>query len=194
MASGQGVAWVLMAVIAAVSACEPPVPKVIPHGMVYIPGGRTLIGSINGPSNESPPFVARVKPFFMDSHPVTVQKFADFVEATDYVTEAERFGNGGVFDFEQRAWVLKDSANWRTPLGLDANPVPANHPVTQVSWNDAQAYAAWADKRLPTEVEWEHAARGAKNTQSPYPWGNELSVDGAYKAELPSKIRAIWGV
>ncbi len=174
----------LVAILAIFASCTAKVPEVIPDGMVFVPGGRTQIGSDDGPQHESPPFMARVKPFFMDSHPVTVAEFAAFVEANGYVTEAEQFGNAAVHDYEQRIWLLRDSANWRYPLGPDAAPAPMGHPVTQVSWNDAIAYAAWAGKRLPTEVEWEHAARGARNSGTPYAWGSDLAPNGVYKANV----------
>jgi len=155
-----------------------------PSGMVFVPGGRTNIGSEEGMPMERPVFSARVRPFFMDKHPVTVAQFRVFVEATGYITEAESFGNSGVFDTETRRWVMVDSASWQYPLGPDASPAPDEHPVTQVSWNDATAYAEWAGKRLPTEVEWEHAARGAVNDPRPYAWGASLMEDSRYKANV----------
>lgn len=95
--------------------------------------------------------------FYLDVHPVTVAEFRTFVDSTGYKTQAEEFGNGAVLRNGQ--WQLVDGATWRRPRGPD-QPAPGdNHPVTQISWHDAKTYRDWAGKRLPSEVEWEHAAR-----------------------------------
>lgn len=134
--------------------------------------------------HERPVFKARVAPFFMDTHPVTVAQFRTFVEETEYVTQAEDFGDAAVYSLSQRAWELLPGANWRYPLGPDSPGAEDNHPVTQVSWNDAVAYARWAGKRLPTEVEWEHAARGGANRRSIYPWGDSIVAEDRYQANV----------
>lgn len=149
-----------------------------PDGMVLIRGGRTMIGSDDGFPMERPIFVAAVQPFFLDEHEVTVGQFREFVEATGYETQAERFGNSAVIDEDTKEWVLRDGAYWKMPLGPDADAAQDDHPVTHVSWNDATAYAEWAGKRLPTEVEWEHAARGATNDRSMYSPGLAIDSDG----------------
>jgi sulfatase modifying factor 1 len=153
-----------------------------PPGMVYVPGGVTRIGAEGARPDEAPMFTARVQPFFMDVHPVTVAQFRAFAGATGYATDAERFGNAGVFDLVRKQWRLVDGASWRQPRGPGAPPAPDDHPVTQVSWNDAVAFARWAGKRLPTEIEWEHAARNARDDRSPYSWGMSLVTDGAHRA------------
>ncbi|MFN4147042.1 MAG: formylglycine-generating enzyme family protein [Runella sp.] len=156
-----------------------------PQNMTWIPGGVVQIGSDDGVPHERPSFWAKVAPFWMDTHPVTVAEFRRFVEATGYQTEAEKFGNGGIIDESTgQQWILKDGATWHHPLGLDSPAAPADHPVTQVSWNDANAYAQWAGKRLPCEIEWEHAARNARNSQTIYPWGNDIQSGGQYKANI----------
>lgn len=163
---------------------RPPAGVTVPEGMVYVPGGVTRIGSKDGPPEEGPVFAAQVEAFFMDVHPVTVTQFRAFVEATGHVTEAERFGDAGVYDPVTDGWRLVSGANWRQPMGPDGPPAPEDHPVTQVSWNDAVAYARWAGKRLPTEVEWEHAARNARDDRSRYPWGDELLAGGRHHANI----------
>ena len=159
----------------------PPEGLDVPEGMVYVPGGTTHVGSEDGMPSEQPVFAANVEPFFLDKHPVTVAQFRDFVEATSYETEAERFGDAGVLT-EDGNWILQQGANWRYPLGPDGPPAPDDHPVTQVSWNDAAAYATWAGGRLPTEVEWEHAARGAVDRRDIYAWGQKLNDGQVYHA------------
>lgn len=168
----------------------PPTPDSVrvPEGMVYVPGGRTLIGvtkeewadvlqaqepGARPPWGQSaqPPFAAHVEPFFLEKHPVTVAAFRRFVEATDYETQAERFGNAGVFEAQTQRWRLVEGADWRHPRGPEGPQAEEQHPVTQVSWNDARAYCNWKERRLPTEVEWEHAARGARNRRTACPWG-----------------------
>ena len=154
----------------------------VPAGMVYVPGGITEIGSDDGPAEEQPVFRAQVAPFFMDVQPVTVAQFRRFVAATGYRTQAEQYGDGGVYDVITGEWRLVRGAYWLRPLGPAGPEASADHPVTQVTWHDAVAYARWAGKRLPTEIEWEHAARGARNKRQQYAWGNALVTGGRYHA------------
>ena len=157
-----------------------PVPA--PEGMVHVPGGTARIGSEAGMEHERPVFEATVGPFFLDRSPVTVAEFGRFVEQTGFRTEAERFGNAGVLDLTTGGWAMVDGASWRHPLGPDSAAAPADHPVTQVSWNDAVAFCRWAGKRLPTEVEWEYAARGATRDGPRYAWGADLRDAEGYRA------------
>jgi sulfatase modifying factor 1 len=159
-----------------------PAGVTVPAGMVYVLGGVTRIGSEEGASFERPTFEVEVKPFFLDVHPVTVAEFARFVKATGYQTQAEKFGSSGVFENANPQWTMTDGANWRYPRGPAKPPAPPDHPVTQVSWNDAIAYCNWIGKRLPTEAEWEHAARNAQNGGPRYAWGDELVVNGVFMA------------
>jgi sulfatase modifying factor 1 len=153
-----------------------------PPGMVYFAGGTTRIGSDAGEPSERPTFDAQVAPFLLDVHPVTVGDFERFAHATGFTTQAERFGESGVFDPATHAWNLTDHADWRHPRGPNAPPALETHPVTQVTWNDAQAYCTWAGKRLPSEVEWEHAARNGRNGGPQYSWGDTLVVAGRFMA------------
>jgi formylglycine-generating enzyme len=153
--------------------------------MIYVPGGLTYIGADAGVEWERPRFWVLVKPFFMDEHPVTVAQFRQFVAATDYKTQAEQFGDAAVLDEKSKAWMLQKCAYWAYPQGRDQPPAPDDHPVTQVSWYDAEAYAKWAKKRLPSEFEWEHAARNATNSQTQYPFGDSLrDASGRYLANV----------
>jgi sulfatase modifying factor 1 len=166
-----------------------------PDGMVYVPGGRTTVGVLRGEGglpHERPAFRAEVEPFLLDRAPVTVARFRQFVEATGYETQAEAFGDGAVLDQGTMAWSLVPGADWRRPFGPDGPAAPDGHPVTQVSFNDAAAFCAWDGAaggaaasgagRLPTEVEWEHAARGADDDRSPYAWGDALDEGGRLRA------------
>ncbi len=163
--------------------------------MVLFKGGTFEMGSDNGASNEKPKHQVQVADFKLDIHPVSVEEFSAFVKATSYMTDAEKFGDAGVYNFNTQAWELKKGATWRYPLGPDSPGAEKNHPVTQVSWNDAQAYCQWAKKRLPTEVEWEYAARNSGKNKTLYSWGNEVKVDGKFKANTwqGSEITAMQG-
>lgn len=151
-------------------------------GMVLIPAGSLRAGL----SHEA---------YWIDIHEVTNAQFAEFVEATGHVTDAQKIGNAVVFvgvdpeaspadpegDVAAAAhnlWALVDGADWRHPEGPSSDLEGRwQHPVTQVSYLDAWAYARWAGKRLPREVEWEFAARGGLKDQ-PLPWGDTLEPEG----------------
>lgn len=185
-------------------------------GMVKIPAGRYLMGASDdlGRRDEYPQHWVELKGFWMDATEVSNAQFADFINATGYVTTAERSVDweeikkqlpagtpkpadsllrpcSMVFTAPKEAvdlrdfgtwWELKPGANWRQPEGPGSTwKGRENHPVVHVSWEDAQAYAAWAGKRLPTEAEWEWAARGGLK-QALYPWGNEEIDQGKPKA------------
>jgi len=152
--------------------------------MVYFEGGETEIGTPHGEPDERPVFNKYVAPFYLDKELVTVAEFRAFVEDTGYLTDAESFGNSAVLNMETGKWELIDGANWRSPLGPDKPKAKADHPVTQVSWNDARAYAEWAGRRLPTEFEWEYAARFGNANSDIYSWGNKLKSNGRYHANV----------
>lgn len=146
--------------------------------MVLLKGGTFLT---TDPQTEQP-IKQQIKPFLMDKNLVTVADFEAFIQETDYVTEAERFGNSTIFDFKRHDWHIEEGANFRYPFGKKGEKALPNHPVTQVSWNDAVAYAKWKGKRLPTDAEWEWAAKNGGKTTTQYPWGEALIVNGGYKA------------
>jgi sulfatase modifying factor 1 len=152
--------------------------------MVYFEGGTFLMGSSSGTPQEQPVHEVKVKSFRIDKYPVTVKEFRQFIEATRYQTDADTFGDSGVFDFNASNWALVPGANWQYPLGKNSPLAEENHPVTQVSWNDASAYAAWVGKRLSTEAEWEYAARCGGKSNSKFSWGDKLIKDGKYMANV----------
>lgn len=200
-------------------------PKVIagdgrngPKGMMWIPGGEFLMGSDDrlARSNERPAHKVRVHGFWMDRTDVTNAQFDAFIQATGYVTTAERAPDwetlktqlppgaskpaddvlvpGAIVfvgtdqqvnlnDYTQW-WRYVPGANWRHPQGPGSSiNGKEDHPVVQVSYMDAQAYAHWVGKRLPTEAEWEFAARGGLE-QATYAWGDEFSPRGQKMANV----------
>lgn len=152
--------------------------------MVYFEGGTITVGSEEGEMNESPVHQVSVDPFYISENLVTVAEFREFVEATGYVTEAEKFGNSGVFDVETGNWSLVEGADWKQPFGPDGKAAKDDHPVTQVSWNDAVAYCEWAGVRLPTEMEWEFAAKGGNDSNNRFSWGNDLVSKAGFEANV----------
>jgi len=163
---------------------------------VQIPGGQTLIGTQYPQildDGEGPLRRKKLKPFRMAPTVVTNSQFKDFVDETGYVTEAETFGWSFVFwsdvagaDVATQGvvgvewWRRVEGANWRDLCGPGSQNAVwhPDHPVVHVSQRDAMAYAKWAGGRLPTEAEWEHAARGGQGDVK-YPWGDEDPTDQA---------------
>jgi formylglycine-generating enzyme required for sulfatase activity len=171
-------------------------------GMVLLPGGTFRMGTEDPDGfredGEGPVRDITVSPFWIDVHAVTNERFAAFVDATGYVTEAERFGWSFVFAGflpaalrrgaarpEQTPWWCGvEGAYWRAPEGPgSALADRGDHPVVHVSWHDALEYCRWAGTRLPTEAEWEYAARGGLD-QRRYPWGDELTPGGEHRCNI----------
>ena len=173
------------------------------NGMALLPGGDFLMGTNDDDGfpadGEGPVRPVRVNPFYIDACAVTNTQFDRFARDTGYKTDAERFGWSFVFHMFVRAkaratakqaaadapwWWVVNGAYWRRPEGPGSNLKQRwDHPATHVSWNDAVAYCAWVGKRLPTEAEWEFAARGGL-PQKRYPWGDELTPDGKHQCNI----------
>lgn len=173
------------------------------ENMAYIPGGEFVMGTNSKEGfpadGEGPMRKVKVKPFYMDPCAVTNAEFTEFVEDTGYQTEAEAYGWSFVFHslLSEKIrkqvnqivqgtpwWCRVSGAYWHQPEGPDSSiDEKRDHPVVHISWNDAQAYCRWAGKRLPTEAEWEFAARGGLE-QKKYPWGDELTPDGEHYCNI----------
>lgn len=176
-----------------------------PVGMVWIPGGEFFMGSSYFP-DARPVHRVRVDGFWMDQTEVTNSQFARFVNATGYTTVAEQSpraedfpgssredlvpgaviftppGRQAPLNRHYRWWRYVKGANWRHPTGPSSTiNHKGNHPVVNVAWQDALAYANWSGKQLPTEAEWEFAARGGLH-QQPYTWGNQFQPGGRFQA------------
>jgi formylglycine-generating enzyme required for sulfatase activity len=171
-------------------------------GMKLIQGATFLMGSEGFYPEEAPIRRAAIGAFWIDEYPVTNRQFAEFVDATRYKTFAEtapdprdypgmppEMARAGSAVFTPTRgpvplnnpgawWTFVFGADWRRPLGPDSSIADImDHPVVQIAYEDAQAYAKWAGKDLPTEAEWEFAARGGAE-QKPFAWGDELAPEG----------------
>lgn len=174
--------------------------------MVIIPGGKMLMGTnaADGRDGESVIREVELQEFEIDKYPVTNADFRDFVRAQKYKTEAETFGWSFVFEdfvseelrskvtqrIESAPWWLPiERAFWRQPAGPGSGiRERLDFPVVQVSWNDAQAFCQWKGKRLPSEEEWEWAARGGLQGRT-YPWGNKFQANRSnlWQGSFPDK-------
>jgi len=169
-------------------------------GMIPLPGGVFVMGSDDRfayPEDGETPREVEVSPFMIDSCAVSNAAFAEFVNLTGYVTDAERFGWSFVFGGllpdtfpPTRAvaaapwWRQVYEADWRHPEGPQSDVFERpDHPVVHVSFNDASSYCAWAGKRLPTEAEWEFAAQGGLPPTA-FPWGDELEPGGEHRMNV----------
>ena len=200
-----------LALVLITAACAHAAPTTAPTGMVWIPGGVFAMGSDapDAREDEAPVHTVRVNAFWMDETEVTNDAFAAFVNATHYVTTAERAPKlddimkqlppgtpppapevlvAGSMVFRRvdgtgpLQWTWVKSADWRHPEGPGSDiATRGNHPVVQVSWDDANAFAKWAGKRLPTEAEWEFAARGGLDRKA-FSWGDDAPTEDAKPA------------
>ena len=186
---------------ATAAAKKQPVKELTEHAgianeSIAIPPGTALLGTdrpMISIDEEGPCRTKNIAAFRMMEAPVTNDQFSRFIDATGYVTDAERYGWSFVFHDQLPAnfqatqalvdtqwWRKVDHADWRRLCGPDVeHALEPDHPVVHVSWNDANAFARWAGGRLPSETEWEHAARGGLGDVM-FPWGDREPDDTSF--------------
>lgn len=207
---GRGQAPALPNATGAGSSADEPVgvaagdapPAVAGTSLIRLPGGTFRMGGSDDDANlgdgEGPIRDVTLSPFLMSAHPVTNDQFARFVDQTGYRTGAERFGWSFVFagflpgplrgaatrPASAPWWCRVDGATWNTPEGPGSDlGGRGDHPVVHVDHDDARAFCGWAGLRLPTEAEWEYAARGGLD-RARFPWGDELTPAGEHRCNI----------
>ena len=200
----------ILCIVILVSCAKDPKKQALVSDMILIPSGEFMMGSTDPHTfpDEYPQHKVIISSFLMDKYEVTNRQFSDFVNSTGYVTTAERpfkyydhqLGDSTsrkgslIFDSSDLLgkqtledlnwWKWREHASWKHPNGPGSSIIDKmDHPVIHVSWHDANAYAQWAGKRLPTESEWEWAARGGKKDIR-FPWGNSEVNISYQKANL----------
>jgi len=154
--------------------------------MVYVQAGNFSMGSEDGDDDEQPVHEVYLDAYWIDKYEVTNHQFAQFVDAMDYETDAEKWGSSYVWTGS--SWEEVNGADWSHPQGPSSDSI-ADHPVVHVSWNDAVAYCEWAGGGLSTEAEWEKAARGTD--ERVYPWGNH-SITGNLANYADANLDVDW--
>lgn len=143
--------------------------------MIYVEGGKFQMGSSDGQDDEKPIHTVTVGSFYIGKYEVTIAEFRKFIEATGYQTDAEK--EGWSYVYTGSSWEKRNGVDWRCNVNGNSRPQSEyNHPVIHVSWNDASAYCKWAGGRLPTEAEWEYAARGGNLTRG-YKYAGSDNMD-----------------
>lgn len=185
-----------------VGSFQPPIEaaSAVPE-FITVPAGEFQMGSADPDANpldqEGPIRAVDLPAFEISSTPITNAQFADFVAQTNYQTEAEQLGWSFVFHLlvtegaevigssdGANWWLGVTGANWRAPQGPGSSYLELlDHPVVHVSYQDALSYCQWSETQLPTEAQWEKAARGGL-VSNRYPWGNSLLVDGAWQCNI----------
>jgi formylglycine-generating enzyme required for sulfatase activity/predicted Ser/Thr protein kinase len=158
--------------------------------LLCVPSGKFIMGSDDGDPDEKPVHSVSLDAYWIDQTEVTNKMFTKFIEETGYQTAAEKGGWGNAFTGGK--WERVEKADWRHPFGPQSSIAGLEqHPVVQVSWDDAVAYCQWASRRLPTEAEWEKATRGMDNRV--FPWGNEIP-NGNLLNFADDNLQVAWAV
>ena len=130
--------------------------------MVKVEGGKFKMGKKNGASNEEPVHKVTLSDFYISKYEITVAQFKEFIDSTGYKTDADKKGKSQIYDGN---WDNREGVNWKCDMAGNIRPADEyNHPVVHISWNDANEFCKWAGGRLPTEAEWEYAAKGGNKS------------------------------